>query len=135
MLPGEQLGITVLTNGAPVGLADSVALNFFDIAQHGKPTTDWRPLVDRVYRQQEQQGRSPTDYASTPRNGAVAPRAADRYTGTDDSADDGPLTVTAAHGELSMSLGPKHTTFRLTHYDGYSFAFRTVGVNATGLWG
>ncbi|MCX4613867.1 serine hydrolase [Streptomyces mirabilis] len=134
MLPGEQLGITVLTNGAPVGLADSVALNFFDIAQHGKPTTDWLPLVDRVYRQQEQQGRSPTDYARPPRNGAVA-RAADRYTGTYDNAYYGPLTVTAANGELSMSLGPKHTTFRLTHYDGDTFAFRTVGENATGLSG
>lgn len=85
MLPGEQLGITVLTNGAPVGLADSVALNFFDTAQYGKPTTDWLPLVDRVYRQQEQQGRSPTDYARPPRNGAVA-RAADTYTGTYDNA-------------------------------------------------
>ncbi|MFE2966950.1 serine hydrolase [Streptomyces sp. NPDC059340] len=134
MLPGEQLGITVLTNAAPVGLADSVAQDFFDTAQYGKPTTDWLPLIDRFYRQQEQQGRSPTDYGSPPRNASPA-RALDTYTGTYGNAYYGPLTVTAANGELGMSLGPKHTKFRLTHYDGDRFSFRTVGENATGLSG
>jgi CubicO group peptidase (beta-lactamase class C family) len=134
MLPGEQLGITVLTNAAPVGLADSVAQDFFDTAQYGKPTRDWLPLIDRVYRQQEQQGRSPTDYASPPRNASPA-RALDTYAGTYGNAYYGPLTVTTANGELGMSLGPKHTKFRLTHYDGDRFSFRTVGENATGLSG
>ncbi|MFF1766653.1 serine hydrolase [Streptomyces sp. NPDC058249] len=135
MLPGEQLGIAVLTNGAPVGLADSVALDFFDTAQYGKPTADWLPLLDQVYRQEDQRGRSPTDYTKIPRNAAAA-RSTDAYTGTYDNAFYGPLTVTAGKsGELTMSLGPKHMAFRLTHYDGDTFSFRTVGENATGLSG
>jgi hypothetical protein len=131
MLPGEELGIAVLTNGAPVGLADSVALDFFDTAQHGRPTTDWLTLVDKVYQQQEQENRSPTDYAKPPQNAAAA-RSDDAYTGTYDSDFYGPLTVTAAGGELTMKLGPKPTTFRLTHFDGDTFSFETTGENATG---
>lgn len=34
-----------------------------------------------------------------------------------------------------MSLGPKPMRFRLTHYDGDTFSFETVGENATGLSG
>ncbi|MFI6335856.1 serine hydrolase [Streptomyces sp. NPDC050535] len=135
LLPGEQLGITVLTNGAPVGLADSVALDFLDTAQYGRPTTDWLPLVDQVYRQQEEEGRSPTDYTKPPGNAAGA-RSDDTYTGTYDNDFYGPLTVTAAgNGELTMSLGPKPTAFRLTHFDGDTFSFETAGENATGLSG
>jgi hypothetical protein len=134
MLPGEQLGITVLTNGAPAGLADSVALDFFDTAQYGRPTADWRTLVDHVYQQQEQQGRSPTDYTKPPLNAAAA-RSDDAYTGTYANDFYGPLTVTAANGELTMSLGPQHAKFRLTHFAGDTFSFRTVGENATGLSG
>ncbi|WP_449345040.1 serine hydrolase [Streptomyces narbonensis] len=44
MLPGEELGIVVLTNGAPAGVADAVALDFFDVAQTGEPSRDWLPL-------------------------------------------------------------------------------------------
>lgn len=132
LLPGEQLGITVLTNGAPAGLADSVALDFFDTAQYGRPTTDWLTLAAQVYEQQEEAGRSPTDYTKPPANAADA-RSDDTYTGTYDNDFYGPLTVTAArNGELTMSLGPKPMTFRLTHFDGDTFSFETVGENATG---
>jgi hypothetical protein len=34
-----------------------------------------------------------------------------------------------------MRLGPKPTRFRLTHYDGDTYSFRTVGENAVGLSG
>lgn len=49
MLPLEQLGIVVLTNGAPVGLPDAVALDFFDYAEHGKVSTDWLALAASAY--------------------------------------------------------------------------------------
>jgi hypothetical protein len=117
-----------------VGLADSVALNFFDTAQYGKPTADWLSLVDQVYQQQERAGRSPTDYAKPPQN-ATAARPDSAYTGAYANDFYGPLTVTADQGGLTMSLGPKPMRFRLTHYDGDTFSFETVGENATGLSG
>ncbi len=91
MLPGEQLGIAVLTNGEPVGLADSIALNFFDTAQHGKPTADWLDLAADLYEQQEQAGRSPTDYAKPPEDASEA-RVDSAYTGTYANDYYGPLT-------------------------------------------
>lgn len=134
LLPGEELGITVLTNGEPVGLADSVALDFFDTAQYGKPTADWLSLAAQVYQQGEEAGR-PHRLHQAPEDAADA-QPDDTYTGTYDNDFYGPLTVTAAkNGELTMSLGPKPMTFRLTHFDGDTFSFETVGENATGLSG
>ncbi|UUU35128.1 serine hydrolase [Streptomyces sp. CA-210063] len=131
MLPGEQLGIAVLTNGEPVGLADAVSLDFLDTAQHGKPTEDWLDLAGRLYEQEAQKSRSPTDYGKPPEDASDA-RADATYTGTYTNAYYGPLTVTKTGGDLTMRLGPKPMTFRLTHYAGDTYFFETVGENASG---
>ncbi|WP_405639930.1 serine hydrolase [Streptomyces sp. NBC_00019] len=135
MLPGEQLGIVVLTNTSPVGVADAVALDFFDIAQEGKISRDWIPLVDSVYQQQEDAGRSKTDYAHPPSDAAPA-KAADTYTGTYDSDYYGRAQVVADDsGALTLRLGPEPQSYRLTHYDGDTFSFETAGENAVGPTG
>ncbi|MFB6615645.1 serine hydrolase [Streptomyces sp. NPDC085524] len=135
MLPLEQLGIVVLTNGAPVGVADAIALNFFDFAEHGKATTDWLPLLAAVYEQGDFALRSPTDYARPP-SGAKPAQDSAVYTGTYDNAYYGKATVTADdHGALTLSLGPKPQRYPLTHYDGDTFSFETAGENAVGRTG
>ncbi|MGW5850708.1 serine hydrolase [Streptomyces sp. NPDC055254] len=135
MLPLEKLGIVVLTNGAPVGLADAVALDFFDFAEHGKPTTDWLELTGALYAQLAQEGRSPTDYAHPPAGAAPAGDSA-TYTGTYDNPYYGKATVTADDkGALTLSLGPEPLRFPLTHYDGNTFSFETRGENAVGRTG
>ncbi|MFF3322162.1 serine hydrolase [Streptomyces sp. NPDC002889] len=134
LLPSERLGIVVLTNGEPVGLADSIAFDFLDTAQHGKPTADWLALIGQVYEQEEQAARSPTDYAK-PSLAPAPARPDDTYVGTYRNDYYGPLRVTAADGVLTMHLGPDTMRFRLTHYDGDTFSFRTVGENAAGLFG
>ncbi|WP_200302775.1 serine hydrolase [Streptomyces adelaidensis] len=131
MLPGEQLGIAVLTNGEPVGLADAVSFDFFDTAQHGKPTEDWLDLAGQIYEQEAQKSHSPTDYTKPPEDASDA-RPDPTYTGTYGNAYYGPLTVTETGGELTLRLGPKPMTFALTHYDGDTFYFETVGENASG---
>lgn len=75
MLPLEELGVVVLTNGRPVGVADAIALDFFDFAEHGKATTDWLALTSALYAQLDDASRSPTDYADPPA-GAKPPRTA-----------------------------------------------------------
>ncbi|MFF7180004.1 serine hydrolase [Streptomyces sp. NPDC008121] len=135
MLPGERLGIVVLTNTAPVGVADTVALDFFDIAQYGEPTRDWMPLVQALYEEEADAGRSTTDYARPP-SGAAPARDADVYAGTYASDYYGRAEVVAgADGALTLRLGPKPLTYRLTHYDGDTFSFPTTGENAVGLTG
>ncbi|MBT2447184.1 serine hydrolase [Streptomyces sp. ISL-43] len=136
MLPLEELGIVVLTNGAPVGVADAVALDFFDFAEHGKTTADWLPLVAALYAQLDEAGRSPTDYAHPPA-AAKAAKADSAYTGTYDNPYYGKATVTANPdgGGLTLSLGPKPEPYPLTHYDGDVFSFETAGENAVGRTG
>ena len=134
MLPGEQLGIVVLTNGAPAGVADTVALDFFDIAQDGEPSRDWLPLVDGIYKQQEEAGRSETDFAKPPADPAPA-KAADAYVGTYANDYYGRLSVVEEDGGLVLKLGPEPQSYRLTHYDGNTFSFPTRGENAVGPTG
>jgi CubicO group peptidase (beta-lactamase class C family) len=38
MVPGEQLGIVVLTNAYPIGVAEGLGQTFIDTALYGKPT-------------------------------------------------------------------------------------------------
>ncbi|MCX5195696.1 serine hydrolase [Streptomyces sp. NBC_00249] len=135
MLPLEKLGIVVLTNGAPVGLADAVALDFFDVAQHGKATTDWLPLLASVYAKEVDNARSPTDYAHPPASAKPAKESA-AYTGSYDNPYYGKATVTADNkGTLTLALGPKPMLFPLTHYDGDTFSFETTGEMAAGRTG
>ncbi|MFD8981962.1 serine hydrolase [Streptomyces sp. NPDC059564] len=136
MLPLERLGIVVLTNGAPAGLADAVALDFFDTAEHGGPTTDWLALTAALYAKHDDADRSRTDYAHPPASAKPA-RDDSAYTGTYANPYYGPLTVTAApDGKgLVLSLGPKPLRFPLTHYDGDTFSFVTTGENAVGRTG
>nr|WP_306329481.1 serine hydrolase [Streptomyces venezuelae] len=134
MLPGEQLGIVVLTNGAPVGVADTVALDFFDTAQDGKPSRDWLPIVDALYAQEADADRSSTDYAKPPADAEPA-KASDAYTGTFTSDYYGRAQVVEENGGLVLRLGPEPQTYKLTHYDGDTFSFPTRGENAVGLTG
>ncbi|MFD7624751.1 serine hydrolase [Streptomyces sp. NPDC059851] len=135
LLPLERLGIVVLTNGAPVGLADAIAEDFFDTAEHGGPTTDWLPLFASLYAQADRANRSTTDYARPP-SGAAPPRADSVYTGTYDNPYYGRATVTAnPGGGLTLSLGPEPERYPLRHYDGDTFSFETAGENAVGRTG
>src|SRR5439155_8869490 len=44
LVPGEQLGIVVLTNAYPLGIAEALGTTFVDVALYGKPTQDWFAL-------------------------------------------------------------------------------------------
>ncbi|MFJ6632214.1 serine hydrolase [Streptomyces sp. NPDC091376] len=134
MLPGEQLGIIVLTNGRPVGLADSVAEDFFDTAEYGKPTRDWLPLIAALYAQEDRAAVSPTDYAEPPAVREAA-RPDSAYTGTYDNAYYGKAVVTTDEDGLVLELGPAPKRYRLSHYDGDTFSFATTGENAVGRTG
>ncbi|MGW0394294.1 DUF3471 domain-containing protein [Streptomyces sp. NPDC003042] len=93
-----------------------------------------------VYAQQEDQARSPTDYAHPPTTAQPA-RDASAYTGTYDNPYYGKLTVTVDdtgtgdNTRLTLCLGPKPLRFPLTHYDGDTFSFETTGENAVGRTG
>ncbi|MEU8081300.1 serine hydrolase [Catellatospora citrea] len=134
MLPGEGLGIVVLTNAQPIGVAEAVAYNFMDIASYGRQRTDWLPFMLGVLQKMESADTSRTDYAKPPANPAAA-KPVSAYTGSYANEYYGPLTVTAQGDRLTMTLGPKRQAFPLTHYDADTFSYQTTGENAVGLDG
>jgi CubicO group peptidase (beta-lactamase class C family) len=134
LLPSEKLGIVVLTNGEPIGVAEAISETFLDTAQTGGPTVDWLKFLGPIFQQALQGEHSKVDYGKPPASPAPA-KADSAYTGTYANGYYGPLTVSAQGGELTMQLGPKKQRFVLRHYDGDTFSYSTTGENAVGLSG
>ena len=134
LLPSEELGIVVLTNGAPVGVPEAVSSDFLSYAQDGKVSVDWLGFYGKLIAAADEAGRSKTDYSHPPANAAKAkPPAA--YTGTYASPHYGRLTISVSGGDLVMRLGPKAMRFVLQHYSGDTFSYQTAGENAVGRSG
>jgi CubicO group peptidase (beta-lactamase class C family) len=136
MLPGEDLGIVTLTNGSPIGVPEAINNAFFDAAQNGAPTVAWLSLFEGAFRAEKAAYAPAVDYSKRPAQ-PKPPKANSAYTGTYANSYYGPLTVSDDNGKLSMTLGPasKPTVFPLTHFDGDTFSFQTIGENANGLAG
>ncbi|HEY4867885.1 MAG TPA: serine hydrolase [Candidatus Dormibacteraeota bacterium] len=136
MLPGEQLGIVVLTNGRPQGIPEAIGAGFFDVAQNGALTVDWLGFAQGQFQRMEEAMKPKVDYSKLPAHPRPA-KPASAYTGTYDNSYYGPLEVAGDQGRLTMSMGPgsKPTTFPLSHYDADTFSFETIGENANGLAG
>jgi hypothetical protein len=49
LVPNEQLGIVVLTNAYPLGIAEALGTTFLDLALYGKPTQDWLVLFKQAF--------------------------------------------------------------------------------------
>jgi CubicO group peptidase (beta-lactamase class C family) len=135
MLPGEGLGIVVLTNGAANGAAETVVSQFFDYVDHGALTVDWWPFVAGRFEAITEEGRSETDYANPP-SGAAAAGPDSAYVGSYTSPYYGRLEVAAEGDDLVLKLGRDlQLSYPLTHFDGDTFWFETSGENAVGPTG
>ena len=134
LLPSEQLGIIVLTNGQPVGLAEAVAFSFVDLATYGEVQQDWLALLRPYFEEMAKEDHSPIDYSKAPSSrGAAQPNPA--YAGTYDNDFYGPVEIAEHKGKLTMLQGPKPLAYPLTHYDHDTFYYETTGENAVGLSG
>jgi hypothetical protein len=135
-MPGEDLGIVVLTNGQPIGVAEAVGAAFLDVAQNGEQTVDWVSFMGGMFEQMKAADAPAVDYTKLPTNPQPA-RGLDAYAGSYGNSYYGPLVVSAVGNGLSMTMGPQAapTTFTLSHFDGDTFSFQTIGENANGLAG
>ncbi|MDN2564916.1 serine hydrolase [Aquibium sp. A9E412] len=128
MLPGEELGIVVLSNGGPVGAVEAVAAHFLDVVQFGAPARDWFAAYNGVMAAMH----APVGDLA----GAAPPRPADparplaRYAGRYANAYFGDATVGVAADGLVLRLGPDGMAFPLAHWSGDTFAVSPRGENA-----
>ena len=133
MIPAERLGVVVLTNGEPTGVAESMTEILLDLILEGEPTRDWMGLYGPMF-QQMLHPEVEVDYSVVP-DGAAPARELSEYVGTYDNDFYGPVEITLADGELSLGIGAKGDQLALSHYDGDTFSTTPLGENATGLTG
>jgi CubicO group peptidase (beta-lactamase class C family) len=131
LLPEQQLGIMVLTNGMPLGVPEAVNSYFMDLVIGGQIENDWFGLYSQLIAQQyvnlsKLAGKQPPSHP--------APAQPDSfYTGTYHSDFYGTITVAARRGALHVLMPPKPTDYPLEHWDANLFALFPVGENALGI--
>src|SRR5947199_4479176 len=130
LVPDEQLGIAVLTNGYPIGLAEALATTFLDIALYGNPTQDWFTLFKQAFSNPAAVGTVlGFDYSTPPASpGSALKNSA--YLGKYTSDYFGEISVLEKDGGLAIVEGPSNKTFPLQHYDRDTFTYETAGENA-----
>jgi len=135
LVPGEQLGIVVLTNAYPLGIAEALGTTFMDIALYGKPTQDWFALFKQVYSNPAAIGTVlGFDYSKPPASRAPALRNS-AYVGRYTNDYFGGISIIEKDDGLAILQGPKNKTFPMKHYDRDTFTYETEGENAVGRSG
>lgn len=128
LLPGESLGIVVLTNGQPIGVPETVALSFLDLARFGTIQFDYLKPLGATFAQIAQQ-----PYPLVPTLSDPAPaRPLAIYTGTYSNDFVGEIAVTPQENGLVLELGPQGRPYPLTHVSGDTFSYQPSGENAVG---
>src|SRR4029077_8613292 len=125
----EHLGVIVLTNAYPIGLAEGLAFTFTDVALYGKATHDWLALLFSDF---AALGVAVgTDYSKPPASPTPA-LANSAYVGTYTNGFFGNIQSIEQGVGLAIVEGPHKLTFPLKHYDRDLFTYETEGENAVG---
>lgn len=135
MVPSENLGIVVLTNSYPVGVAEGLAAAFTDLALDGKQSHDWLALFKKVFSDPAALGLNKGfDYSKSP-PAKTAPLSNAAYVGAYSNHLFGDIDIREKNGALELVMGPKPLIMALKHYDRDTFVFEPIGENAAGLSG
>ncbi len=129
MIPDLNLGIVVLTNGAPSGVPEAIVSEFVDLVQFGAETRPWLDVMPTVFAHYNDPA---GDLAGQkPPTGAAAAGPAGDYVGTYTSPYFGDFVVTEQNGTLTGALGPDGGyTFTIDPWDGDTLSFVPTGENA-----
>jgi len=134
MLPGESLGIVVLTNAHPIGLPESIAASFLDLVQFANIQRDYFALYRPIFATVIDAPNYGTlvDYSNPPAN-RLSALPATAYLGTYRNNYFGEIAIAAREGKLALLLGPNKQAFPLQRYDRDIFTYQPEGENAFGL--
>lgn len=118
LIPELGLGITVLTNAAPIGAAEAISALYVDTLLNGQPTQDWLAM----WRNRFAPLLAAPAYEVPP---TPTPARDDRaYVGAYENAYFGRVAISEAEGRLVMAWGPDLTrTLDLQHFDGDTFLY------------
>ena len=131
LLPDQDLGIVVLTNGMPLGIPESITAYFLDLVVGGAIENDWFALYSDLFAQLYVNHSVLAD-----KRPPAYPKPAERnafYTGTYRNDYYGTIHVVSRGSRLHVLMPPRPTDYPLRHWDGDLFAFYPVGENAVGI--
>jgi CubicO group peptidase (beta-lactamase class C family) len=134
LVPDEHIGVLALANSTPVGLPESICLQFLDLVHYGKPQHDYLSLVGNAMREMGAQTQDASkDYTALPppKNPAPAKPLAD-YAGKYTNDYFGTLEVAVENNRLILRLPPRGAYYELTHWDGDTFTYYFAS-ESTGL--
>src|SRR6184192_2288393 len=107
LVPDEQLGIVVLTNAYPIGMAEALGTTFLDMALYGKPSQDWIALFKKVFSDPAAVGTIlGFDYSKPPLSSAPALKNG-AYVGKFTNDFFGDISIVEKDGGLAIVEGPK----------------------------
>ncbi len=131
LFPEEGLGITVLTNGYPIGLAEAIALGFLDVARQGSVQNDYLEIFGPIFAA-DMAPKYGQDVAGEPPVDPTPPRDLAAYTGTWHNRFSGPIEIAPDGDGLTLTQGPidDPDTYALEHWDRDVFTYLPVGENA-----
>jgi CubicO group peptidase (beta-lactamase class C family) len=135
LVPAEQLGIVVLTNAYPIGIAEALGTTFLDTALYAKPSQDWFSIFKQAFSNPAAVGtvlgfdysKPPASPAPALKNGAYVGRYTNDYFGE--------ISIIEKDGGLAIVEGTKNKIFPMRHYDRDTFTYETEGENAVGRSG
>lgn len=130
LIPSYGVGIVVLTNAIPNGVADGLTAHFNDLVEFGAPEKDWLKFYGDMFAAAfKPQGALVGQQRPVQ---PVPPQPLSAYLGTYRSNFYGVATVVAGpQGTLEVRLGPApHVVFPLRHWSGDVFTFVPSNDNA-----
>lgn len=132
LFPAGGLGILVLTNAQPIGAAETLCLEFADLANYGEIRADYRAILAGAFAALNTPPYGTTEgYLQLPAE--VTPALdSSAYTGVYHDSYYGPVTVAADGDAYTIAIGPAQMSFALEHVNADTFKFQPVGENAYG---
>lgn len=123
MIPASKLGVVVLSNGYPMGVAETIGMTFLDNAELGSPSADWWKLYSDAFAHVRQEVGTLT--SATPPPTPAPAKSLSEYAGTYTNSYFGDAVISQKDGALSLAMGPNgQRTWALDHWDADTFTFK-----------
>ncbi|MDQ2651453.1 MAG: DUF3471 domain-containing protein, partial [Chloroflexota bacterium] len=126
------LGIMVLTNAQPIGAAETLCLEFSDLATYGEIRADYRTILAGIFAAMDVPAYGTAEGYLQPPADVTSALDSSAYTGVYNDDYYGPVTVAADGDAYTIAIGPAQMSFALEHVNADTFKFQPVGENAAG---
>ncbi len=128
LIPSLGVGITVLSNAAPIGAVEALAMDFADLVQFGTITRDWFSAYHTLMAPLRAPFGSLVGKSPPAKPASARPLFA--YIGVYTNPYFGNAVVMRRDKALMLRLGPTGNEYALHHWDGDVFTYAPSGENA-----